>query len=149
MPYRNIVVAIDLNDECSQILARARDLAIANAAKIVPIHVVELIEMAFGGEAALDLPKFKLELLDQAQQYLESFAAEYPGLPTEPPRLAYGDTRDEIHRAARELHADLIIVGSHGRHGMALLFGSTANGMLHSAPCDVLAVRLGNRATKD
>lgn len=145
MSYRNIVVAIDLNDECSQILACARDLAIANGAKIVPIHVVELIEMAFGGEAALDLPKFKLERLDQAQQYLESFTAEYPGLLTEPPRLAYGDPRDEIHRAARELHADLIMVGNHGRHGMALLFGSTASGMLHSAPCDVLAVRLGKR----
>ncbi|MEO2178254.1 MAG: universal stress protein, partial [bacterium] len=32
----------------------------------------------------------------------------------------------------------------HGRHGLALLLGSTANGVLHGAPCDVLAVRVGN-----
>jgi len=35
-----------------------------------------------------------------------------------------------------------IVVGSHGRHGLALLLGSTANDILHGAPCDVLAVRL-------
>ncbi|MEO1899758.1 MAG: universal stress protein, partial [Methylococcales bacterium] len=39
---------------------------------------------------------------------------------------------------------DLIVVGSHGRHGLALLLGSTANGVLHHAVCDVLAVRLSD-----
>ena len=44
--------------------------------------------------------------------------------------------------------ADLIVVGSHGRHGLALLLGSTANGVLHGATCDVLAVRVGSIAEK-
>jgi universal stress protein A len=48
----------------------------------------------------------------------------------------------EIHRLARELRCDLVVVGSHGRHGLALLLGSTANDVLHGAQCDVLAVRL-------
>ena len=43
-----------------------------------------------------------------------------------------------------EILADLIVVGSHGRHGLALLLGSTASGVLHGAPCDVLAVRVGS-----
>ncbi len=42
-----------------------------------------------------------------------------------------------------EINADLIVVGSHGRHGFALLMGSTANGVLHGARRDVLAVRVG------
>jgi len=46
---------------------------------------------------------------------------------------------------ADEQGADLIIVGSHGRHGLALLLGSTANGVLHGAACDVLAVRVGKQ----
>jgi len=50
----------------------------------------------------------------------------------------------EIHTLANEIGADLIVVGSHGRHGLALLLGSTANGVLHGAPCDVLAVRVGD-----
>jgi universal stress protein A len=43
---------------------------------------------------------------------------------------------------AKEEDVDLIIVGSHGRHGLALIFGSTSNSVLHGAPCDVLAVRI-------
>ena len=43
-----------------------------------------------------------------------------------------------------EAGADIIVVGSHGRHGLALLLGSTANGVLHGASCDVLAVRVGH-----
>jgi len=48
----------------------------------------------------------------------------------------------EIIKIAEENNVDLIIVGSHGRHGLALLLGSTANGVLHHAKCDVLAVRI-------
>ncbi|WP_313899138.1 universal stress protein [Leclercia adecarboxylata] len=47
-----------------------------------------------------------------------------------------------MHRLAKKQGCDLIVVGSHGRHGLALLLGSTANDILHGAPCDVLAVRL-------
>jgi universal stress protein A len=55
----------------------------------------------------------------------------------------------EIVRVAEEESADLIIVGSHGRHGLALLLGSTANNVLHHAPCDVMAVRLPDESTVD
>ena len=49
----------------------------------------------------------------------------------------------QLGGVADEAGADLIVVGSHGRHGLALLLGSTANGVLHGAMCDVLAVRVG------
>ena len=66
----------------------------------------------------------------------------YPQLTKENCKLAYGQPRQEIHSFAKEHHCDLIVVGSHGRHGLALLLGSTANDVLHGAPCDVLAVSL-------
>ena len=47
-------------------------------------------------------------------------------------------------KLAEEQSVDLIIIGSHGRHGLALLLGSTANAVLHHAKIDVLAVRVGN-----
>jgi universal stress protein A len=56
--------------------------------------------------------------------------------------VAQGSTKNEITRLALELQADLIVMGSHGRHGLALLLGSTANAVLHAAPCDVLAIRV-------
>ena len=57
--------------------------------------------------------------------------------------LGPGGGADLTGRARAALEAcDLIVVGSHGRHGLALLLGSTANDVLHGAPCDVLAVHL-------
>jgi universal stress protein A len=56
--------------------------------------------------------------------------------------LEMGSPKAEIVRVAEENKVDLIVVGSHGRHGLALLLGSTANGVLHHTRCDVLAVRL-------
>jgi len=45
-------------------------------------------------------------------------------------------------RCAKDNDVDLIVTGSHGRHSLQLLLGSTANGILHGAKCDVLAVRI-------
>jgi len=53
-----------------------------------------------------------------------------------------GAPRQEIVRFAKEQAVDLIIIGSHGRHGLDRLLGSTARSILNDAPCDVLAVRI-------
>jgi universal stress protein A len=53
-----------------------------------------------------------------------------------------GATTQEIMNLVAEIGADLIIVGSHGRHGLAMLLGSTANSILHHAKCDTLAIRI-------
>ncbi|MCY1187125.1 Universal stress protein A [compost metagenome] len=81
---------------------------------------------------------------EQARERLQTFAGAYSELTADQRHLAYGQPRQEIHRLAEEQGCDLIVVGSHGRHGLALLLGSTANDVLHGAPCDVLAVRLKN-----
>jgi universal stress protein A len=49
-----------------------------------------------------------------------------------------------MHNLAKQTDIDLIVVGSHGRHGLALIFGSTSNSVLHGASCDVLAVRIAD-----
>jgi universal stress protein A len=56
--------------------------------------------------------------------------------------MVWGVPKQEIINIAGQEQVDLIVVGSHGRHGLALLLGSTANAVLHYAKCDVLAVRL-------
>jgi len=53
-----------------------------------------------------------------------------------------GQPAQEMHRFANDNNVDLIIVGSHGRHGISLILGSTATGVLHGSQCDVLAVRV-------
>jgi nucleotide-binding universal stress UspA family protein len=57
-------------------------------------------------------------------------------------RIVTGIPFEDIARVARELPADLIIMGTHGRTGMShLLLGSVAERVLRRAPCPVLTVR--------
>lgn len=142
MTYHHILVATDLNDECHPVVARAQALATANNARLALVHVIEPMAMAFGGDVPMDLSMLQQQQFDQARERIASFADRYPSLTSEQQHLAYGQPRQEIHRLAKENDCDLIVVGSHGRHGLALLLGSTANDVLHGAPCDVLAVRL-------
>ena len=142
MSYQHILVAIDLTDECQAVLERAQSLATAQQAQLSLVHIVEPMAMAFGGDVPMDLSMLQQQQFDQARERLNSFAGRYPQLTDDRQHLAYGQPRQEIHRLAKEQGCDLIVVGSHGRHGLALLLGSTANDLLHGAPCDVLAVRL-------
>lgn len=142
MPYQHILVAVDLTEECDPVMHRAQKLAAASGAKLSVVHIVEPMAMAFGGDVPMDLSMLQQQQFDQAREHLDKFSGNYPELGSEQCHLAYGQPRQEIHRLAEEQQCDLIVVGSHGRHGLALLLGSTANDVLHGAPCDVLAVRL-------
>ena len=58
-------------------------------------------------------------------------------------RVVKGDPRDALIDAARGMHADLIVVGSHGRTGLAkLVLGSVATHVVTHAPCSVLVVKM-------
>ncbi|MFS2157927.1 universal stress protein [Pseudomonas sp. Pseusp122] len=142
MPYTHILVAVDLTEECDPVIKRGRELAEAYHAKLSLVHIVEPMAMAFGGDVPMDLSQLQQQQFDQAKKKLEELKLKYPDVKTGDSHLTYGQPRQEIHQLAKEHHCDLIVVGSHGRHGLSLLLGSTANDVLHGAPCDVLAVRL-------
>lgn len=142
MSYQHILVAVDLTEECDPVMKRAQALANSTQAKLSVVHIVEPMAMAFGGDVPMDLSMLQQQQFEQAKERLDAVALKYPQLEAESRHLAYGQPRQEIHRLAAEQRCDLIIVGSHGRHGLALLLGSTANDVLHGAPCDVLAVSL-------
>ena len=141
-PYTHILVAVDLTEECDPVIYRASASAEANGATLSLIHIVEPMAMAFGGDVPIDLSQVQQQQFDQAKERLERLIDIYPQLSKDNCKLAYGQPRQEIHGFAKAENCDLIVVGSHGRHGLALLLGSTANDVLHGAPCDVLAVSL-------
>lgn len=142
MAYQHVLIAVDLSEECHPVLQRAIELASRDGARVSLIHVIEPMAMAFGGDVPMDLSILQQQQQQQAQQRLDNFARQYPQLTPDNCHLSFGQPRQEIHELASEQQCDLIVVGSHGRHGLALLLGSTANDLLHGAPCDVLAVRL-------
>ncbi|KNX78818.1 MULTISPECIES: universal stress protein [Pseudomonas] len=142
MSYEHLLVAVDLTEECDPVIKRAKTIALASGAKVSLVHIVEPMAMAFGGDVPMDLSQLQQQQFDQAKERMERLFNKYPDIQRGDSHLVYGQPRQEIHELAKKQACDLIVVGSHGRHGLALLLGSTANDVLHGAPCDVLAVRL-------
>ena len=140
--YKRIIAAIDLSDESDAVLQRACEVAQQNSAELSLVHVVEIISYAYGGEMPVDIADIQNQVENHAERRIKEIAdrLDYPITQT---LVATGNTGSEVHSVAQQLDADLIIIGSHGRHGISLLLGSTANGVLHGANCDILAVRLG------
>ncbi|MGM0449858.1 MAG: universal stress protein [Pseudomonadota bacterium] len=141
--YQRILVAIDLTEEAPEVLRKAQRLADNNSAALELLHVVEPVGYAYGGDLPLDLSDLQKQLEDNARNKLDEYGESY-GISPENRRVIVGRPGSEIRRQAEERQADLIVIGSHGRHGIQLLLGSTANSVLHGAACDVLAVRIGD-----
>ena len=140
--YTKIMLAVDLTEESNLVAGRAKALVAAYGAELHIVHVIEPLSLAYGGDVPMDLSSVQEQIQDQAKSHLRDFGTKM-GVDPERQHLIFGRPESEIHRIAEEESADLIVVGSHGRHGLALLLGSTANGVLHGASCDVLAVRVG------
>ncbi len=140
--YQHIVVAVDLSPEAQQVLARAQDLAAHYGARISLVHVVEPVvtDVAYDLMPAVPV-EIETDLVERARQYLESLAEE-AGLSDSQRLVEVGSVKGELLRLAEEQGVDLIVVGTHGRHGVSMMLGSTANAVLHGTPCDVLAVRV-------
>ena len=142
--YTKILVAVDLSEDSALVVQRARAISENNGASLHLIHVIEPLSFAYGGDIPMDFSGIQDEIHQQASQQLQRFA-EGNSIEESHRHIILGRPEVEIHATAEELGADLIVVGSHGRYGLALLLGSTANGVLHGASCDVLAVRVGGK----
>ena len=142
--YTRILTAVDLTEDSDEVAERARAIATNNAAELHLIHVIEPLSFAYGGDIPMDFSGIQDEIHQQASAQLETFGEKH-AIPANARHVVLGQPEVEIHAMAEEVDADLIVVGSHGRYGLALLMGSTANGVLHGASCDVLAVRVGTQ----
>ncbi|MBT3146211.1 universal stress protein [Neptunomonas phycophila] len=139
--YSNILLAVDLSDESDQLIEKTRAIARNNDATVTVLHVIEPLSFAYGGDVPMDLTTVQDQLNEHARTNLAAFTKKLD-FPVADQMVLVGHTETEIHRIAEAKNCDLIVVGSHGRHGLALLLGSTANSVLHGAPCDVLAIRI-------
>lgn len=140
--YRRILLVVDLTEDSLLIGRRAQLLAAALGAEIELLHVVEFVPVEPMGETLMPAVQIEEELLVRARQRLASLAAEL-GIPESRCRVEAGNVKSEIVRIARERQVDLIVLGSRERHGLSILLNLTEDTVLHAAPCDVLAVRVG------
>jgi universal stress protein A len=141
--YQHILLAVDFSDQGDYVALKAQGLAKTYQAKLSIVHVLDNIAMpdtSYGTVIPLDQDS-EYDLLELEKAKLMEMGDR---LHVEPANrwLVWGIPKNEIVEIANQQHVDLIVTGSQGRHGLALLLGSTANGVLHYAKCDVLAVRL-------
>jgi universal stress protein A len=140
--YSRILLVVDLTEDSLPIGRRAQALATALGAEIALLHVVEYVPVEPMGETLMPAVQIEDELIDRAKQRLATLATEL-GVPDTACRVETGNVKSEIVRIAREQRSDLIVLGSRERHGLSILVNFTEDTVLHQAPCDVLAVRVG------
>lgn len=141
--YQHLLVAVDFTESIGSVIERAQKLAKSDASKLSLVHVIEPAPVDFLDQTMLVDINLDELLKKTAKQQLHSLAKKY-GIDDSDCYLEVGSVKTEILRLVGNLPADLLVVGSHGRHGVALLLGSTANAVLHGASCDVLAVRVND-----
>ena len=110
------------------------------------IHLVHAIGMPTLGVSELGLAWASVnmpEAVRLSQTKLDALVTSREGLAKFGEHtIATGDVRDDILEAAERVHADLIVIGTHGRRGVRrALLGSTAEAVVRTAPCPVLTVR--------
>jgi nucleotide-binding universal stress UspA family protein len=140
-----VLVPTDFSEPSAKAVLYGQALARSFGASLHVLHAVEE-PLAQGWDAygfpGL-LPERRETVLAEAQARLEEAVPPLArdGQPTElVTRL--GEPSREIVRFARERGIDLIVMGTHGRGGMAhLLLGSVAEKVVRTAPCPVLTVR--------
>jgi universal stress protein A len=143
--YQHILLAVDYSEQGDAVARKAQGLAKKYQAKLSIIHILDNISMpdtTYGTVIPLDQDS-DYGLLETEKNRLMQIGDQL-GVAQANRWLIWGSPKQEIVPLAEQQQVDLIVIGSHGRHGLSLLLGSTANSVLHHARCDVMAVRLLN-----
>lgn len=142
-----ILVPVDFSTPSTNAL----DYAAALAGKLgATVHLVHAVGLPLAGmpEAGIAwLTAGMAQLVASAEHEVAELARARAAIATfGAPRVVTGDPRDAILAAAEALHADLVVMGTHGRRGIArAVLGSTAEAIVRTAPCPVLTVRARGR----
>lgn len=142
--YSKILLAVDFAADNDHIIEQAEKVVRQDGAELHLIHAHEPVVTAFqaGGLVAYSTQVVSLdEEIRKIEETRMKELAESLGVPEARCHLPFGKAAEEIKRVAEELNIDLIVIGTHGRHGFSLILGSTANAVLHGVTCDVLSVR--------
>jgi nucleotide-binding universal stress UspA family protein len=142
---RRILHPSDFSRASGAAFKKAVEMAKASRGELMLVHVVSPV-MPVAGEGYIS-PKMYEEIAASsrawAQKQLDKLVAKArtAGVRAKGSVLE-GSAHDQVVRFARSKHADLIVMGTHGRSGLAKLFlGSVAGRVVAAAPCPVLTVR--------
>lgn len=142
--YKKVLIAVDLSEPAEKLSQHAKKLIKAGV-EVHICHAVIPLEVMYSfvpiGGYSVAVSGFQDELVEHAQKNLSGLAQSL-GLATNQAHLLIGKASTEIKLFAKENNFDLIILGTHAKGVLRAALGSTSNGVLHGAPCDVLAIHL-------
>lgn len=138
-----VLVALDLEAGSDAVLVRAMQLAGAHEARLVVLHVIDAEPISHAA-AHMELGESKLrkQLERQAIAAIEPLTVEGGRRRHTDIRVAFGSPHAVITHAARERHADVVVIGpGKGRTLRDKVLGSTADGVIRTSAVPVLVVR--------
>lgn len=142
--YKRILLAIDLDEHSSEVVSRAAYLAKALKAHVDLLHVLEHVLGDYSANVVPPESMDKLDIVkDRARDKMSALVQQFE-LTDFDLLIETGTTREEILRVAAERKSDVIVIGAHEQHGLAVLRGSTIEGVVHGAHCDVIAVHVAS-----
>jgi universal stress protein A len=142
-PYQRVLAAVDLGPQAALVVNRAADLARRHGAELRLINVIDHFPQDRSNVVISPEDQDPLVFAqEQAERRLRELAVA----------ARAADSRIEVvvspSRASRAIAeaatgngSDLVVAGSHGHQGLGRILGSTADGICHLSPCDVLVVR--------
>ncbi|GAB6177189.1 universal stress protein [Desulfobaculum senezii] len=140
---KRILCAVDFSEYSGHVAEYAATLAACSDAEVTVFYAAP----SFDQYLSFDVPLTRIEdlvggIMQGAHDKMKAFVAEqFPGKNVTA-RVATGYPAQEIVGEARRMHADVIVMGTHGREGLdRVIFGSVAEKVLLAAPCPVLTVR--------
>jgi nucleotide-binding universal stress UspA family protein len=141
---KRILAPTDLSECSAAGLKYAAALAERFEAELILLHVAQDFDVALAAtELGFPPPeRLRQELTEHARKQLANLPGGSWSIRAITREVRWGNPWQEITTFAKEIDADLIVVGTHGRTGLSHLFlGSVAERVVRAAPCPVLTVR--------
>lgn len=143
--YQRIMVAVDGSETAERGLNEAIAFAVNQKAKLAIVYVIDLVVIYEFGEPSINYinstREFARDTIERARQAALAAGIE-PEIQSPEIYTSGYHVADTIAELARNWHADLLVVGTHGRRGATrLLLGSVAERVVRVAPCPLLLVR--------
>ena len=143
--FERILLAVDFSDYSEVACEYALTLAKSFNSSLQVLHVInEPVDLRGFYVPHISFEQLEQEIETGAVKMLETFCNEnLKGFTAFTTAVVTGVPYEEIIRVAAEQESSLIIIGTHGRTGLDhLIFGSTAERVVRSAPCPVMTIRL-------
>jgi nucleotide-binding universal stress UspA family protein len=146
MHLAHILAPVDQSEPARTAARAGADMAVKFGAELHLLHVVTP-QLIYAEWPELVMPPEDLteEMLAQCQRYLDDLEAELTGFGASVTVHCEESAMRPfaaINQFARDLPADLVVIGSHGRTGLRhALLGSTAEKVVRKAPCPVLVIK--------